>query len=135
MAEDLQINRDLMCDLVCRLEDPDEDVRETGIKALAVMAWDENWSPDELIRQGGIDAIVDLIDDVNVKILLPALDVIIAIAGSVTSEYLISSGIIASLDRIREHEDYRVRDKVKDALWLLEPGVEDVVMTKPEDEY
>ncbi|NYT06910.1 MAG: hypothetical protein GKC05_01450, partial [Methanomicrobiales archaeon] len=57
MAEDLPINRELMRDLVCRLEDPDEEVRGTAAEALAVIARDEDWRPDELIRQGGIEAL------------------------------------------------------------------------------
>jgi hypothetical protein len=135
MAEDFPINRALVRDLVCRLEDPDEHIQKTAAEALAVMASDEGWSPDELIFQGGIEALADLLDEGNTPTLIPALDIIIAIAASGRSEELITSGIIAGLDRIREHDDYRVRDKVQDALWLIEPEIEDVVTSKPEDEY
>lgn len=135
MAGDLPITRKLMHDLVCRLEDPDEEVRETAVEALAVMASDEDWRPDELIRQGGIEALADLLADGNTQIILPALDVVIAIAASGRGEQLITSGIIADLGSIREHDDPLVRDKVRDALWLLEPEVEDVVTVKPHDEY
>ncbi len=135
MAGDLPITRKLVHDLVCRLEDPDDEVRETAVGALAVMASDEDWRPDELIRQGGIEALAELLADGNTQTILPALDVIIAIAASGRGEQLITSGIIASLDQVREHDDPRVRGKVGDALWLLEPEVEDVVTAKPQDEY
>ena len=135
MVEDLPINRKLIHDLVCRLEDPDEEVRQTAVEALAIMAWDDGWRPDELIRQGGIEALAELIADGNTPTLLPALDLIIAIGASGRGEDLITSGIIADLGRIREHDDPRVREKVRDALWLLEPLVEEVVAAKPQDEY
>ena len=135
MAEDLPITRELIRDLICRLEDPDEEVRETAVEALAVMTWDEDWRPDEFIRQGGIEALTELLTDENEHSVLSALDVLIAIAASGRSEHLITAGVIASLDLIRDHDDPGVREKASDALWLLEPQVEDVVITKPQDEY
>jgi len=135
MAEDLPITRELMRDLICRLEDPDEEVRETAVEALAVMAWDEDWRPDDLIRQGGIEALAELLTDENTHSVLSALDILIAIAAYGRGERLITAGVIASLDQIQEHEDPRIREKVRDMLWLLEPQVEDVVMAKPQDDY
>jgi hypothetical protein len=135
MTEDLPITRELMRDLICRLEDPDEEVRENAVEALAVMTWDEDWRPDELIRQGGREAIEKLLTDENTHSVLSALDIVIAVAASGRSEHLITAGVIVSLDHIREHEDPRIREKVRDALWLLEPEVEDVVTAKPQDEY
>jgi len=135
MAEDLSITRELMRDLICRLEDPDEEVREAAVEALAVMAWDEDWRPDELIRQGGIEALTKLLTDDNTHSVLSALDIFMAVAASGRGEHLITAGVIVRLDQIREHEDPRIREKVRDALWLLEPEVEDVVTVKPQDEY
>ena len=135
MAEDLPITRELMQDLICRLEDPDEEVRETAVEALAVMAWDEDWRPDELIRQGGIEALAELLIDENSHTVLSALDILIAITAYGRGECLVTAGVIASLDHIQEHEDPRIREKVRDMLWLLEPQVEDVVMAKPQDDY
>jgi hypothetical protein len=124
-----------MRDLICRLDDPDEEVRETAVEALAVMTWDEDWRPDEFIRQGGIETLAELLADENEHTVLSALDVLIAIAASGRGEYLISAGIIARLDLVREHDDPEIRDKAGDALWLLEPQIEDVVTAKPQDEY
>lgn len=135
MAEDVPIARELMRDLICRLEDPDEEVRETAVEALAVMAWDEDWRPDELIRQGGIEALTTLLTDDNIHSVLSALDIFIAVAASGRGEDLVTAGVIVRLDQIREHEDPRIREKVRDVLWLLEPEIEDVVTSKPHDEY
>ena len=135
MTEDLPITRELMRDLICRLGDPDEEVRENAVEALAVMAWDEDWRPDELIHQGGIEALTELLTDDNMHSVLSALDIFIAVAASGRGEQLITAGVIVSLDQIREHEDPRIREKVRDALWLLEPEIEDVVTAKPQDEY
>ena len=135
MAPDVSIARELMRDLICRLEDPDEEVRETAVEALAVMTWDEDWRPDEFIRQGGIEALTELLTDDNTHSVLSALDILIAVAASGRGEHLIAAGVIAHLDQIREHDDPGVREKAKDALWLLEPEVEDVVTAKPYDDY
>ena len=104
-------------------------------KALAVSTRDENWRPDELIRQGGIDILAPLLHDKNTHIVVSALDIIIAIAAGGEEEALIGAGVIAVLDEIQDHKDVVVQKKVQAALWLLEPEVEDVVTSKPQDEY
>ena len=135
MADELQINKDLTEDLLNRLNSPDEDERETAVEALAVSAEDEDWRPDELIRQEGIETIAGLLNDKNTHIVVSALDIVIAIAAAGREESLISWGIIAKLDSMQDHEDHLIRKKVREALWLLMPEVEDVETSKPHDEY
>ena len=135
MTENLQIEKDLVHDLLCRLQENGKKGREAAIEALAVSTEDEDWRPDELIRQGGIDVIRDLLGEKNPHIVLSALAIISAIAATGHEEDLISSGVIANLDAMQDHKDPAIRKMVRDALLLLQPEVEDVVMAKPQDEY
>jgi len=135
MGEELRIQQELTKDMLCRLIDPDKSVRESAVEALAVSTEDENWRPNELIRQGGIDILTGLLHDKNTHIVGSALDVIIAIAAAGEEEALISGGVIAWLDRMQDHENPLIREKVQEALWLLVPEVEEAVTSKPQDEY
>ena len=135
MADDLPINRELVHDLLCRLTDPKESVREGAIEALAVSAEDEDWRPQELIRQGGIDIIAGLLQEKNIHIVGSAIDILIAIASAGDEEALIEGEVIARLDTIQDHKDPSIQKKVREALWLLEPEVEETVTSKPQDEY
>ena len=80
MAEELQIEKDLVEDLLSRLSGKGKKGREAAIEALAVSTEDDDWRPDELIKQGGIEIIRDLLGDKNQHIVLSALEIIIAIA-------------------------------------------------------
>jgi HEAT repeat protein len=135
MAEDIQIERDLIRDLLTRLKDPNGHVREAAAEALAMNTEDEDWRPEELIRQGGIDTLKDLLMDKNLHIVSSVLDIIIATAANGGEEELISAGIIAMIDSLQDHRDPEIRKRVREALWLLQPEVEDVVTSKPQDEY
>jgi len=135
MAENLQIQRDITKDLLDRITSPSRKGREGAVEALAVSTRDENWRPDELIRQGGIDILAPLLHDKNTHIVVSALDIIIATAAGGEEEALIEGGVIAVLDEIQDHKDAVVQKKVQEALWLLEPEVEEVVTSKPQDEY
>ncbi len=135
MAENLQIQRDITKDLLDRITSPSRKGREGAVEALAVSTRDENWRPDELIRQGGIDILAPLLHDKNTHIVVSALDIIIATAAGGEEEALIEAGVIAVLDEIQDHKDAVVQKKVHEALWLLEPEVEEVVTSKPQDEY
>ena len=135
MAEDLQIREEIIRDLLERLISPVKHVREDAVEALAVSTEDEDWRPNELIRQGGIDILTGLLHDKNTHIVGSALDVIIAIAAAGEEEALISGGVIAWLDRMQDHENPLIREKVQEALWLLVPEVEEAVTSKPQDEY
>ena len=134
MVEELQINQEIMQDLLCRLTHPQESVREGAVEALAVIVEDEDWRPNELIRQGGIEIIAGLLQENNTHIVRSAIDLLIAIAAAGEEEALITGEVIAKLDAIQEHEDPLIRKKVREALWLLEPEVEDVITSKPQDE-
>ena len=135
MAEGLQISKHVVKDLICRIADSDEQVREAAIEAMAVSTWDEDWRPDVLIQEGGIDPVLDLLRDENPHIVESALDVIIATAASGEQESLISAGAIPMLDDLGNSGAPEIREKARDALWLLEPEVEDVVASKPHNEY
>ena len=135
MAEDLKIRRDVTQNLLNRIASPSAEVREGAAEALAISTGDEDWRPDELIRQGGIESIASLLHDKNTHIVVSALDIIIATAAAGEEEALIEAGVIAVLDEIQDHKDAVVQKKVKEALWLLEPEVEEVVTSKPHDEY
>jgi hypothetical protein len=88
-----------------------------------------------LIRQGGIEIIAALLHEKNTHIVVSALDIIIATAAAGEEESLITSGVIDQLDQIQGHKDPLVRKKVQEALWLLVPEVEEVVTSKPHDDY
>jgi hypothetical protein len=135
MAENLQITQDITKDLLDRIASPVQSVRENAVEALAISTGDEDWRPDELIRQGGIDIIAALLHAKSNHIVLSALDIIIAIAAAGEEEALITRGVIDRLDQVQEHKNPLVQKKVKEALWLLEPEVEEVVLSKPQDEY
>jgi hypothetical protein len=110
-------------------------VRETAAEALAVSTEDEDWRPDDLILGEGIEIITGLLGERNMHILRSALAIIIAIAHAGEEEALVGQGVIARLDRIQEHRDPGIREKVHEALWLLAPEVEEAVTSKPQDEY
>jgi hypothetical protein len=135
MADDLQIRKDITRNLLDRITSPSVKVREGAVEALAVSTGDEDWRPNELIRQGGIEIVASLLHDKNTHIVVSALDIIIATAAAGEEEALIAGGVIALLDQIQDHKDPLVREKVREALWLLEPEVEEVVTSKPQDEY
>jgi hypothetical protein len=135
MTDDLLINRQLMKDLLSQITDPDENVRHEATEALALIVSDSDWRPAELIEENGIITIVELLGEKNPHILSSALDIIIATADAGEEEELISAGTIASLDVLQDHDDPGIRGKVKQALWMLEPQVEDTVISKPQDEY
>jgi hypothetical protein len=133
--ESLPIQEDLMEDLLSRLSVKGKKGREAAIEALAVSTEDDDWRPDELIRQGGIEIIRDLTGDKNPHISLSALEIIIAIAASGHEEDLISNGVIASLDILQDHKNPQIQKKVIEALSLLQPEVDEVITSKPQDEY
>ncbi len=135
MAEDLQIRRDITRNLLDRIGSSSPDEREGAVEALAISTEDEDWRPDELIRQGGIDSIAPLLHDKNAHIVMSALDIIIATASAGEGEALLEGGVIDVLDQIQEHRDPLIQKKVREALWLLQPEVEDVVTSKPQDDY
>jgi hypothetical protein len=135
MAEDLQIERDLTRDLLSRLNDPNMHVRETAAEALALTTEDEDWRPGEMISQGGIEILKERLLEKNQHIVSSVLEIIIATAANGGDEDLISAGVIALLDAMRDHREPGIRERVREALWLLEPEVEDVVTSKPQDEY
>jgi hypothetical protein len=135
MTTDLLINRRLIKELLCKITDPDENVRHEATEALALITSDSDWRPAELIEDNGIITIIELLNEENPHILTSALDIIIATANAGGEEDLISAGTIALLDRLQEHKDPEIRGKVKEALWMLEPEVEDTVTSKPQDEY
>jgi hypothetical protein len=135
MAGDLQIQQDITRDLLDRMVSPSQDVREGAVEALAVSAEDEAWRPDELIEQGGIDIVGALLQENNTHIVVSALDIIIATAAAGKEEELITGGVIDRLDQIQDHKDTLIRNKVHEALGLLVPEVEDVVTSKPHDDY
>ena len=135
MAEDLQIRQEITRDLLERLASPVRQVREDAVEALAVSTEDEDWRPNELIRQDGINILIGLLDDENIHIVGSTLDIIVAIAAAGEEEALITGGVIEQLDQLQNHKDPLMRKKAQEALWLLVPEVEDVVTSKPQDDY
>jgi len=135
MADDLQIRRDTTRNILDRIGSSIPDVREGAVEALAISTEDEDWRPNELIRQGGIDIITPLLHEKNVHIVVSALDIIIATAAAGEEEALLEGGVIDVLDQIQDHKNPVIRKKVQEALWLLVPKVEEVVTSKPQDDY
>jgi hypothetical protein len=134
MAEVLQIQKDLMEDLLARLSANGKKGKETAIEALAVSTQDEDWRPDELIRQGGVEIIRDLLTEKNPHIVLCALEIIIAIAASGHGEALISDGVVAYLDGMQKTRNPAIREKVVEALELLQSEPEEMIAHDPQDD-
>jgi hypothetical protein len=135
MVENLRIEQDLMEDLLVRLSTQGKKGREAALEALAVSTEDDDWRPDELIKQGGIKIIMNLLKEKNLHIVLSALEIIIAVAASGGTEPLIEEGVIACLDTMQDNKNPAIQEKVREALALLQPEVEDVVTAKPQDDY
>jgi hypothetical protein len=126
--------REITEDLLARLADRREGVRETAAEALAVATEDEDWRPDELILCDGIGTIVGLLAERNPHIVRSALAVIMAIASSGHEEDLLSHGVIDGLEAIRNHRDPVVREMAEETLWLLTPDVEERILPEPLEE-
>jgi hypothetical protein len=131
MPEELETQRELTEDLLARLADRREGVRETAAEALAVAAGDEDWRPDELILCDGIGTIVGLLGDRNPHIVRSALSIITAIASANHEEELLSHGVIDGLEAIRNHKDPAIREMAGETLWLLTPDVEERMVPEP----
>jgi hypothetical protein len=134
MAEEVQIEKDLVEDLLARLSAKGTKGKEAAIEALAVSTEDEDWRPDELIRQGGIEIVMDLLGEKNAHIVLSALEIVIAIAASGHEEDLKSVGVVAALDIMQESRNPEIREKVREALELLQPEVEELEVPLPDDD-
>lgn len=134
MADELQIEKDLVEDLLARLSAKGKKGKEAAIEALAVSTEDEDWRPDELIRQGGIEIIRDLLGEKNTHIIISALAIVIAIAASGHEEDLKSAGVVAALDIMQDSRNPGIREKVREALELLQPEVEELMAHNPEDD-
>ncbi len=134
MPEEPETQRELMEDLLARLADRREGVRETAAEALAVAAGDPDWRPDELILCGGIETLVGLLGERNPHIVRSALTVIMAVASASHQEELLSHGIIDGLEAIRDNRDPVVREMAEEALWLLTPDVEERMVPEPLEE-
>lgn len=134
MSEELQAQEELTRDLLARLSDPREGVRETAAEALAVAAEDEDWRPDDLILCDGIGTVIGLLRDRNAHVVRSALAVITAIASAGHEEDLLSHGAIDGLEELRDHRDPAVRQMVRDTLWLLTPDVEERMVPEPLEE-
>jgi hypothetical protein len=134
MSEELQEQQELTEDLLSRLVDPRQGVRETAAEALAVATEDEDWRPDDLILCDGIGIVIGLLGESNPHILRSALTILTAIASAGHEEELLSHGVIDSLENIRDHRDPAVREMAREVLWLLTPDVEDRVSPEPLEE-
>jgi hypothetical protein len=71
----------------------------------------------------------------NEHIVYSALQIITAIAAAGATEALIEEGVIASLDSLQDNKKPGIREKVREALALLQPETEEAVISKPQDEY
>jgi hypothetical protein len=134
MAEQLPTEKDLVEDLLARLAGKSRKGREAAIEALAVSTEDEDWRPDELIRQGGIEIIRNLLGEKNTHIVLSSLEIIIAIAALGHVEELASNGVIAVLDTMQDNRNPAIREKVEEALLLLQPEIEELKTPIPDDD-
>ena len=135
MTEDLKIKVELMEDLLARLSGKGKQGKETAVEALAVSTEDEDWRPNELIRQGGIEIIRNLLGETNPHIVLSALEIIIAIAATGHEEDLRSEGVVACLDTMQDSKNTAIREKVREALLLLQPEVEELVPPPADDDF
>jgi len=134
MPEELQEQREVTEDLLSRLADPREGVRETAAEALAVSTEDEDWRPDDLILCDGIGKVVGLLGDRNPHIVRSAIAILTALASSGHEEELLSHGVIDGLEQVQDHRDPAIRKMARDALWLLTPDVEERMAPEPLEE-
>jgi hypothetical protein len=134
MTEELQIHKDLVEDLLARLSGKGKKGREAAIEALAVSTEDEDWRPDELIRQGGIGIIRDLLGERNAHIVLSALEIVLAIAAAGHEEDLRIGGVVEVLDTMQDSKNAAIREKVVELLELLQPEVEELMAHDPQDD-
>ncbi len=134
MTEELQIQKELMEDLLGRLSGKGKKGKEAAIEALAVSTEDDDWRPDELIRQGGVEIIRDLLLEKNPHIVLSALEIIVAIAAAGHEETLVSDGVVACLDGMQDTRNPAIREKVKEALELLQSEPEEMQAHDPQDD-
>ena len=134
MPEELETQREITEDLLARLADRREGVRETAAEALAVAAEDDDWRPDELVLCDGIGTVVDLLGDRNTHIVRSALSIITAIASAGHEEELLSHGVIDGLEAIRDHKDPAIQEMAQEALWSLTPDVEERMAPEPLEE-
>ncbi len=135
VTEDLKIKVELMEDLLARLSGTGKQGKETAIEALAVSTEDDDWRPNELIQQGGIEIIRNLLGEKNLHIVLSALEIIIAIAATGHEEDLKSEGVVACLDTMQDSKNTTIREKVREALLLLQPEVEELVPPIADDDF
>ncbi len=133
MAEALRIQKDLIGDLLARLSGGKKG-REAAIEALAVSTEDEDWRPDELIRQGGIEIIRDLLAEKNAHIVLSALEIVIAIAATGHEEELRTGGVVAVLDTMQDSRNAAIREKVREALEVLQTEPEEMKAPVADDD-
>jgi hypothetical protein len=134
MPEELQEQQELTENLLARLADRREGVRETAAEALAVASGDEDWRPDDLILCDGIGKIVGLLGERNPHIVRSAIVILTAIASAGHEEELLSHGVIDGLEEIRDHRDPAIRRMAREALWLLTPDVEERMTPEPLEE-
>ncbi|HTY52997.1 MAG TPA: HEAT repeat domain-containing protein [Methanomicrobiales archaeon] len=134
MVEELQEQEDLTRDILSRLTDPREGVRENAAEALAIAAGDEDWRPDDLVLCDGVGTIIDLLSDGNTHVVRSALTVITALASAGHEEDLLSHGAIDALEQAQRHGDRGVREKAREALWALMPDVEERIAPEPIEE-
>jgi hypothetical protein len=135
MAESLMIEQDIIEDLLTRLSDKGMKGKEAAIEALAISTEDDGWRPEELIRQGGIKIVRNMLQAKNKHIVYSALKIIVAVASTGETEALIEEGVIACLDAMADDKNTAIRDKAREALALLQPDVGEAVISKPQDEY
>jgi len=134
MPEELQEQREVTEDLLSRLADPREGVRETAAEALAVSTEDEDWRPDDLILCDGIGKVIGLLGDRNPHVVRSAIAILTALASSGHEEELLSHGVIDGLEQVQDHRDPAIRKMARDALWLLTPDVEERMAPEPLEE-
>jgi len=65
MVENLRIEQDIIEDLLLRLSEKGRKGKEAAIEALAVSTEYDGWRPDELIQQGGITVLKDMLQEKN----------------------------------------------------------------------
>lgn len=134
MPEELQEQQELTENLLARLADRREGVRETAAEALAVATEDEDWRPDDLILCDGIGKIVGLLGDRNPHVVRSAITILTAVASAGHEEELLSHGAIDGLEPLRDHRDPAIRKMAREALWLLTPDVEERMAPEPLEE-
>jgi hypothetical protein len=98
------------------LTSPDDNERLTGVESLLMSSWDPEWSPRQLIDEGGLPGLVACLGDDIDLIRGGAVSLLGTIVAKGEIEAVIEAGAEEPLETMLSDEDPLNRQKAKEAL-------------------